>query len=149
MSKFDFKRKWVVALLAIFGISLISGGVFAAATITINGGNAVNLGAGAAAVTVCDNSATISTIQSYNASAQRYELSTITLSDINGCQGKTLTMAFKAGTSTYSTTWSVGSGSNKTLTWGGTAGGGDNAWSTLPAIDVANNDITTIAISAQ
>jgi hypothetical protein len=149
MKKFNFKHKWAVAIFAIFGVSLISGGVFAAATITLNSGNAVNLGAGAAAVTACDNSATISTIQSYNATDQRYELTTITLSGVNGCQGKTLSMAFKAGSTTYQTTWGVTAGSDKTLTWGGAAGSGDTSYSALPAINIAANDISTIAISAQ
>ena len=153
MKKIDFKHKWAVAILAIFGVSLISGGVFAAATITLNSGNAVNLGAGAAAVTACDNSATISTIQSYNSTAERYELTTITLSGVNGCQNKTLSMAFKAGNTTYQTTWGVTGSGERTLVWGGsgTPGGssGDISYSTLPAINIAGADISTIAISAQ
>jgi hypothetical protein len=150
MKKIDLQRKWIVALLAIFGVSLISGGVFAAAQITVNGNNQVNLGAGAAAVTACSNSATLSTIQSYNATNQRYELTTITLTGVNGCDNKTLALAFKAGNTTYSTTWGVQAGTNRTLTWGGSGTlGGDNAYSTFPAINIAANDITTIAISAQ
>jgi hypothetical protein len=151
MQKIDFRNKWVVAILALFGISLISAGVFASANITLNSGNAVNLGAGSAAVNACDSYATVSTQQTYNASQQRYELSTITLSNVDGCQGKTLSMAFKtsAGT-TYSTTWGVTGTGERTLTWGGTAGTGDTSYSALPTgIDTANSGITTIAISAQ
>jgi hypothetical protein len=139
MKKFNFVNKWVVALVALFGISLISAGVFAAATITINGGTAVNLGAGAIGVNVCDSAATISTDQTYSSSNQRYELTTVTLSGINDstCAGKTLSLAFKAGGSTKSTTWAVVSGQTQYV------------YSVNPAIDTAGSDITTIAIAAQ
>ena len=153
MKKIDFKNKWVIAVLALFGVSLISAGVFASATITLNSGNAVNLGAGAAAVNACDSYATVSTQQTYNATNQRYELTTITLENVNTdtCNGKTLAMAFKtsAGT-TYSTTWGIsGLTGEKTFTWGGTAGTGQTSYSALTPIDTANSGITTIAISAQ
>jgi len=150
MTKINFRNKWTVAILALFGVSLISAGVFASASITLNSGNAVNLGAGAAAVAACDSYATVSTQQTYNATAQRYELSTITLSDVDGCQGKTLSMAFKSGNTTYSTTWGVSGTGARTLVWGGTAGTGDTSYSAMPTgIDTANSGITTIAISAQ
>ena len=83
MKKVDFKNKWVIAVLALFGVSLISAGVFASASITLNSGNAVNLGAGAASVTACDSAATISTQQTYDSGQQRYELTTLTLSGVN------------------------------------------------------------------
>jgi hypothetical protein len=152
MSKIDFRNKWVVGALALFGISLISAGVFASASITLNSGNAVNLGAGAASVNACDDYATVSTQQTYNASNQRYELTTITLSNVNAtnCSGKTLSMAFKtsAGT-TYSTTWGVTGTGEQTLIWGGTAGTGNTSYSALTPLDTAGSGITTIAISAQ
>ena len=153
MKKIDFRNKWVVAILAIFGVSLISAGVFASASITLNSGNAVNLGAGAAAVTACDSSATISTQQTYNSTNQRYELTTITLQNVDttACVGKTLSMAFKtSGGQTFSTTWGiVDGGTNQTLTWGGTAGTGNTSYTSLTPIDTANSGISTIAISAQ
>ena len=153
MKQIDFKNKWVIAVLALFGVSLISAGVFASASITLNSGNAVNLGAGAAAVSACDSYATVSTQQTYNATNQRYELTTITLANVNTdtCNGKTLAMAFKtsAGT-TYSTTWGIsGLTGEQTLTWGGTAGTGLTSYSALSPIDTANSGISTIAISAQ
>jgi hypothetical protein len=153
MSKIEFRNKWVVAALGLFGISLISAGVFASASITLNSGNAVNLGAGAAAVSACDSYATVSTQQTYNATAQRYELTTITLQnvDTDACAGKTLSMAFKTGAgTTYSTTWGLtGLTGEKTLTWGGAAGTGQTSYSALTPIDTAGSGITTIAISAQ
>jgi hypothetical protein len=153
MSKVDFKNKWVIAILALFGVSLISAGVFASASISLNSGGVVNLGAGSAAVSACDSYATVSTAQTYNSTAQRYELTTITLSNVDttGCNGKTLAMAFKtSGGTTYSTTWGIsGMSGEQTLTWGGTAGTGNTSYSALTPIDTANSGISTIAISAQ
>jgi hypothetical protein len=146
------KNQWKIILLALFGISLVSAGVFASASITLNSGNAVNLGAGSAAVAACDSYATVSTQQTYNANNQRYELTTITLSNVDttACNGKTLSMAFKSGGQTYSTTWGIsGLTGEQTLTWGGSAGTGLTSYSALTAIDTANSGITTIAISAQ
>jgi hypothetical protein len=134
------KNKWVLALLALFGISLISAGVFASATITLNSGNAVNLGAGAAPVSACQTNATVSAIQSLDSTDQVYKLTTVTLAlNTDRCIGKTLGLAFKAGTQTYSTTWSVASGGSNTFSYG-LAGSG---------IDITANDISTIAVSAQ
>jgi hypothetical protein len=152
MSKVNFKNKWVVAVLALFGVSLISAGVFASASITLNSGNPVNLGAGAAAVNACDSYATVSTQQTYNSTAQRYELTTISLQNVDttACAGKTLAMAFKAGGNTYSTTWGIsGLSGEQTLVWGGTAGTGLTSYSALTPIDTAGSGISTIAISAQ
>jgi hypothetical protein len=152
MSKIDFRNKWVVAALGLFGISLISAGVFASASITLNSGNAVNLGAGAAAVSACDSFATVSTQQTYDATAQAYKLTTITLQNVDttACNGKTLSMAFKSGSTTYSTTWGIsGLSGEQTLIWGGTAGTGATSYSALTPLDTAGSGISTIAISAQ
>ncbi|NBX50237.1 hypothetical protein EBT25_09920 [bacterium] len=144
-------KKWVLVFLSIFGVSLVSAGVFAASNITLNSGNAVNLGAGTAAVTACQNNATVSTQQTYDSTDQRFELTTITLAlNTDNCVGKTLAMAFKTGGGqTYSTTWGITSGGSRTLTWGGTAGTGDTSYSALAPLDTANSNISTIAISAQ
>jgi len=139
MKKETFKKKWAVALLALFGISLISAGVFASATITLNGDTPVNLGAGAIGVEVCDSTATISTDQTYDATDERFELTTVTLSgvDYSACAGKTLSLAFKTTTDgTKSTTWAV-ENLKDTYVYGFTG------------IDTAGAGITTIAVSAQ
>jgi hypothetical protein len=139
MKKVTFTKKWAVALLALFGISLISAGVFASATITLNGNTPVNLGAGSIGVEVCDSSATISTDQTYDAGDQRFELTTVTLSGINTsntCNGKTLSLAFKTNSGTKSTTWAVVN-NQTTYVYG------------FEGIDTAGAGITTIAVSAQ
>lgn len=145
------QKKWFVVLLGVFGASLLSAGVFAASTITLNSGNAVNLGAGAAAVDVCDSTATINTLQTFDSTTQRYNLTTITINDINTgntCAGKTLEMAFvTAQSQTYRTTWSLVSGTT-TYTWGGSGSGTGFSSSTLPAINTAAANISTFAVSA-
>lgn len=151
MKKIEFKNKWVIAVLAIFGISLISAGVFAAATITLNSGNAVNLGAGAIAVNVCDQQATISTQQTYNSTNQRFELTTIAVQGIDHslCSGKTIELAIKDGSNAAQrATWSITGSGTADLIWGGTAGTGDTAYTALTAINTAASNISTIAIAA-
>jgi uncharacterized protein (DUF2141 family) len=151
MTKIDFKNKKVIALFALFGISLISAGVFASASITLNSGNPVNLGAGAVAVSVCDQQATIAMDQTYDANSQSFKLTTISLQELDHslCLGKTITMAFKdANGDTQSTTWSVGSTAGD-LVWGGSAGTGNTSYSALDPVDTAGSNISTIAISAQ
>jgi hypothetical protein len=142
MNSADFKsklqKKWVLAFLAVFGISLISSGVFAASRITLNSGGAVNLGAGTAPVTACQTQATVSALQTLGNDSV-YKLTTIDL-DLNtdNCLGKTLGLAFIAGGTSYSTTWSIGNtGGARTFTYGGLN------------IDSANSNISTIAVSAQ
>lgn len=150
MKQVKFKSKWALAVLALFGISLISAGVFASASITLNSNGAVNLGAGAVAVSVCDQQATISTQQTYDSSAQIFKLTTISLEGINysDCAGKTISMAMKDGSTTYSTTWAIASGYSGVLTWGGTAGTGQVGSTALTPINTAASTISTIAISA-
>lgn len=133
------KPLWVV--LFVLAVGLVSGGVFASTQITINGGSAVNLGAGAQTVRACSQNATVSTEMMYDPGAQIYGLSTVSLQipANHTCAGKTLALAFKAGSTTYSTTWSVANNTNaQTFTYG-----------ISPGVNVAENAITTIAISAQ
>jgi hypothetical protein len=144
------KKKWVIALLSVIGVSLISAGVFASTTITLNSANAVNLGAGAARVSACQTNATVATQQTFDSGSQAFKLTTITLNlDTTNCVGKTLAMAFKQGGSTQSTTWGITQSGTRTLTWGGSAGTGDTSYSALNPFDTALSDISTIAISAQ
>jgi polygalacturonase len=151
MKKVNFKSKWALAVLALFGVSLISAGVFASASITLNSNGTVNLGAGAVGVSVCDQQATISAQQSLIDGV--FKLTTISLQGIeyDECDGKTITMAFVEGGETYQTTWAIddaGFTDDADLIWGGTAGDGMTGSTALPVIDTADSDISTIAISA-
>ena len=152
MKRIDFKNKRTIALLALFGVSLISAGVFASASITLNSGNAVNLGAGAVAVNVCDQQATISATQNYNMSLERFELTTISLQGLNhvACNGKTIYLAMKDGSTLHWTTWGIASANDgQDLIWGGSAGTGLIGSQRLEPINTAASNISTIAISAQ
>ena len=151
MTKIDIKNKKVVALLALFAVSVISAGVFASASITLNSGNPVNLGAGAVAVSVCDQQATISAQQHYDSADQRFELTTISVQGIDHtlCNGKTIYLAMKNGSDLLWTTWAISSGNSGDLVWGGAAGTGLVGSQALNAINTAASDISTIAISAQ
>ena len=152
MRKIEIKNKKVVALVALFAVSLISAGVFASASITLNSGNPVNLGAGAIGVTVCDQQATISAEQSYDMTDQRFELTTISVKGIEyaNCGGKTITLAMQNNGSLVYTTWAIDSAwTTGDLVWGGSAGTGQTGSRALTAIDTANSVISTIAIAAQ
>ena len=151
MSKVNFKNKWAIGVLALFGVSLISAGVFASASITLNSNGTVNLGAGAVAVNVCDQQATIATQQTYDATDARFELTTISLQGLNytDCAGKTINIAMKDGSTTYMASWAILSSYTGDLVWGGTAGSGQVGSTALPAINTAASQISTIAISAQ
>ncbi len=147
-------KKWAIVLAAIFGASLISIGVFASATITLNNGNAVNLGAGAVAVSACGTEATVSAQQSYDSASQTYKTTTISLSgipeDSTACGGKTISLAFRANSQTYSATWSVptNAGQFGTFTYDGATGPG-HAQTTLTPFDTAASGLTTIAVAVQ
>ena len=161
MAKVNFKSKWILAIVALFGVSLIATGVFASASISINSGSAINLGAGKAEVEACDNTVTVSTEQSYDATDKRYELTQISLAGLNAedCDGKTIRMTLDyelcvngtcspaAPVSTYWTGY--GDSGDVTLTWGASSGTGFTATSALPAIDTASVGAAYIAISAE
>ncbi len=148
-------KKWAIVLGVLFGASLISVGVFASATITLNSGNAVNLGAGAVAVNACGTQATVSAQQSFDTTSQSYKTTTISISGIpqntSDCGGKTLSLAFRANSTTYSATWSVAtSGGTGTYVYGGVAGGAaTNAQTALIPFDTAASGLTTIAVAVQ
>jgi len=145
------RKKAIAVVLSVLGLALLSTGVFAASRITLNSGNAVNLGAGAASVSACQTNATVSTQQTFDTGIQAFKTTTISLSlDVTQCPGRTLSMAFKDGATTQSTTWGIGAlTGSQTFIWGGAAGTGLTSYSALTSFDTANSNIQTIAISAQ
>jgi hypothetical protein len=161
MAENKFKSKWVIGALGLLGVSLIATGVFAAASITINNGGAINLGAGKATVEACDTLVDVTTEQTYDAVERRYELTSIKLNDLDTslCAGKTIKMTLdyeicsNGADCTFqtpeTTTWSGFPTGTQTLTWGPSSGTGITATSALPAIDTANVGYAYIAISAE
>jgi hypothetical protein len=159
VAKVNFKSKWILAIVALFGVSLIATGVFASASITINGGSAVNLGAGRADVEACQDEATVETEQTYNTTSKVYELTKITIEDLDttGCTGKTIKMALNycaaGGTeceTQYAEWTGFTSGATEDLIWTGSAGSGNTSSLVLTAVDTAGAMVTaTVAISVE
>jgi len=160
VAKVNFKSKWILAIVALFGVSLIATGVFASASITINTNNTVNLGAGRANVEACQDQATVETEQEYNTTTNIYELKAITIVnlDTRGCSGKTIKMALNycetGGTvcdTQYAQWTGFQVGQTETLTWDDTANGTGNTSSiTLDPVDTATQMVTaTVAISLE
>lgn len=83
-----------LAYLAIAGgaLSISIGGVFAANSITINSGSAIEFGQGLASTSSCDAALTASIAQAYDATDDAFYASTITIGgvDDSGCDGKTV-----------------------------------------------------------
>jgi hypothetical protein len=155
MSEKKFNKKWLIPLGLIAGAALVGSGVFASSQITLNSGNSVSLGAGAAAVNVCGSSATISAQQYFDSTQQAYYTGTISLANLDStaCNGKTLNMAFKdAGGTVRTATWAIAS-TYTTYEWAytvgsdGTPSGTRYSNSTLAAFNTAQNSLSTIAIS--
>jgi hypothetical protein len=147
------KKRWLLLAAAIFGVALLGSGVFASSQIVLNSGNAVSLGAGAAAVNTPCGTATISTQQYFNSSQQAYYTGTISLdipSSHSTCTGKTLSLAYDnaAGVS-GSATWAVDSGNTYTYGSAANSGGTSRSSGLLSAFNTAAANLATIAVAAQ
>jgi len=153
-------RKWILVAAGVFGISLITAGVFASTQITVNGTHYVNLGAGSTTVNVCGTTATISAAQTYLSSNGVFNTTTFSITGLGtGCGGKLLSMAFNNQNGIQSATWTIpssptgaetyeyGYGSNGTCS----AGGKCEAQSQLTPCDTAgaNATLSTVAIAVQ
>jgi hypothetical protein len=154
------KKKFLLILGLILGVALLGGGVFASTSITLNGGAAVNLGAGTAAVNACNSAATVSTQTYYNVSQAKYLLGTISLAGIDDasgyCQGKTIQMAFVINGTPYTTSWTVpssGATASDTYTDSIFPTGLYNSNNTnlaTPGYDISTgNGLQTVAISVE
>jgi hypothetical protein len=119
------KNKKNGAILLIAGIALTSsiGGVFAANSITINSGSAIEFGQGVAATTSCEAAITTSMTQSY-VTGTTFRVGNVVLSNVDGatCNGKDLKVTLvdsssaeitstliRAATGTTSYTWDASS----------------------------------------
>jgi homoaconitase/3-isopropylmalate dehydratase large subunit len=154
-------RKWLIVAAGVFGVSLITAGVFASTQITINGSShTVNLGAGSATVQVCGSTATISALQTYNSASQSFHTTTFSVTGIgSGCAGKVLSLAFSPTTGSVNTaTWTVPTGENGSTTFqygygsnGGscTSGSTCQAQSSFTDFDTYLSNLSTVAIAVQ
>jgi len=154
-----FNRKWLIVAAGVFGVSLISAGVFASTQITVNGNNTVNLGAGSATFTLCSSTATISANQTYFPATGSFNTTTFSITGLGpNCAGKVLSLAFlTTGSVVNSATWSVPNPNYATYSFqygygsnGSQGNGVYQSQSPLAAFDTAQQtNLSTVAIAVQ
>jgi hypothetical protein len=134
------KNKKNGALLLISGIALATsiGGVFAANTITINSGNAIEFGQGTAAVSSCEAALTTSMTQVWDNANTKFEVGNVVVGGIAAtCDEKTLEVKLLKTDGTALATYDiVGDGLATTDTE-------DLSGSNIDASEVARITVTT------
>ena len=140
----------VIATFAVLG----AGGAFAATLITISAPD--SQGAGYLAATSCDEAVTIDKSVVFNATTKRFEVSTISISNVNqsydatgrnGCGNQVLEMAFPINGSTTYASWTIPSSTitNGIFSFGGATGITYNAYTALTPVDAQS--LATVALS--
>jgi hypothetical protein len=139
----------VIATFAVLG----AGGAFAATLITISAPD--SQGAGYLAATSCDEAVTIDKSVSFNSTTKRFEVSTISISNVNqsydatgrnGCGNQVLEMAFPINGSTTYASWTIPSSTitNGIFSFGGATGITYNAYTALTPVDAQS--LATVAL---
>lgn len=84
------KKAWLFLVVAAGALLVGAGGVFAANSITINGGEGVELGQGIATVGSCEDAIKTSITQEYNATDDKFYATEVKVSEIKdfACDGK-------------------------------------------------------------
>jgi hypothetical protein len=84
------KRGFAYLLIAGGALAMSVGGVFAANSITVNGGSNIEFGQGLASTSSCDSGLTAAINQAYDTSAGKFYVSTVVISGIKdfACDGK-------------------------------------------------------------
>jgi len=140
-------------VIIIFFTILGLGGVFAATLITVTAPD--SQGAGYLAATSCDEAVTIDKSVSFNSSTKRFEVSTISISNVNqsydatgrnGCGNQVLEMAFPINGSTTYASWTIPSSTitNGIFVFGGATGITYNAYTALTPVDAQS--LATVAL---
>jgi len=97
--------------LTLLGICFILSGVLAVANITVNNGSGLSIGSGAAAATSCDTTVSLSTQNTFDASAGIYKLATISVTDVDTsssyCANKVMYLAIVLNNTAYQASWSL------------------------------------------
>ena len=144
------KTKRGLAYLAIAGgaLAMSVGGVFAANSITVNSGSAIEFGQGLASTSTCDAALTAAINQAYDASASKFFVSTIAISGIKdfACAGKNIHVSLVGSSGTIcSVDGTHTSGANQdsfAITDGGTTGTDDDITKTVTV--AASCDASTV-----
>jgi len=140
----------IIIVFTILGL----GGVFAATLITVTAPD--SQGAGYLAATSCDEAVTIDKSVVFNATTKRFEVSTISISNVNqsydatgrnGCGNQVLEMAFPINGSTTYASWTIPSSTitNGIFSFGGATGITYNAYTALTPVDAQS--LATVALS--
>ena len=97
--------------LTLLGICFILSGVLAVTNITVNNGSGLSIGSGAAAATSCDTTVSLSTQNTFDASAGIYKLATISVTDVDTsssyCANKVMYLAIVLNNTAYQASWSL------------------------------------------
>ena len=97
--------------LTLLGICFILSGVPAVTNITVNNGSGLSIGSGAAAATSCDTTVSLSTQNTFDASAGIYKLATISVTDVDTsssyCANKVMYLAIVLNNTAYQASWSL------------------------------------------
>ena len=140
-------------VIIIFFTILGLGGVFAATLITVTAPD--SQGAGYLAATSCDEAVTIDKSVVFNSTTNRFEVSTISISNVNqsydatgrnGCGNQVLEMAFPINGSTTYASWTIPSSTitNGIFVFGGATGITYNAYTALTPVDAQS--LATVAL---
>lgn len=147
----------VVGVVIVAVLAFVVSGVLAATSITVNTGNRVTIGAGSAFATSCDETVTATPLLTFNTGNGTYQLTTISVKDINGtgttgiaCAGKTLNLAFLNNSLPYYASWTIPSDADANEYHFGSRSGGNSgsiyfATSTFSAQSAAT--LTSIALT--
>ena len=105
------KGVFAFVTLTLLGICFILSGVLAVANITVNNGSGLSIGSGAAAATSCDTTVSLSTQNTFDASAGIYKLATISVTDVDTsssyCANKVMYLAIVLNNTAYQASWSL------------------------------------------
>jgi hypothetical protein len=144
-----------VITLALLGICFILSGVLAVTNITVNNGSGLSIGSGAAAATSCDNTVSLTTQNTFDATAGIYKLATISVTDVdttsNYCADKVMYLAIVLNNTAYQASWSLPSSAlNNTFIFSqstSSANNGSNYFATNTFIAQDPATLGTFAIS--
>ena len=147
-----------VGVVVVAVLAFIISGVLASTSITVNPGNRVTLGAGAAFATTCDETVTATPLTTFNTNNGTYELTTISVKDIGDafpsgvstCIGKTLNLAFLNNGTAYFASWPIlANGASNEYHFGNRSGGSSSSpyYATATFTAQSAQTLTSIAVS--
>jgi hypothetical protein len=146
-----------VGVVVVAVLAFVISGVLASTSISVNSGNNVTLGAGAAYAATCEADITVTPLTSFNSSNGTYQLTTMAVKNIgttpagaSSCVGKTLNLAFLHADGNKFASWNIPSLSDSNeYHFGGTSGGNSGTiyFATATFSPLSVTGLTSIALS--